>query len=1741
MFGAPEIIQPFEDATVFSTNLNSVEFIIKLTEDTVDVYLNDVEITDDVTYVDPNDFTQEIPQPLAPFTSDTYIKTTIDLTINTLNILVFKSEDASSNTESTEVRVSNLSLNSIGVDIQAPTTLSTDYKNNAIVVKWEDNNDIQNKPSGSGYNIYYTHEIDDRASTYNLINADPYSDSNQTDITQTVRTTTVVSSELEILVPEPTVDSYQKSVAISNGVSEARYFIIDRSDLSLTGTTVDQSSSSGQPVLYLTDTLDFEKIGAKLVIDPGGANEEEAFVDSFVAGDYLTLTQNLTNTHGIGVSVVASGDRERELLFAQVKSGALSDLIAFNTYLTTFQHPSGAAVDLFIETEAQAYLELLNDELENNVALTPTEIEQYIVDAGIIVNKYNNLYPLYTYNETDVDIPSLSDQNVQDYLNYCNIIIQTYPDLISNYTYNVIQTTENPYGLFTLLNDVTGTSPNFKIEYFIQSKTFIDSGDLSTYQGLYRSDLIFTQYPIYEYQNFITQTVETETIVRDAEPVLSFEFPVDNTVLPSDDPLTLGQPTFFRVSFLYVDSVAQLVVESALSQEFFGVPLDVSGDLVQLQSPTPVQLQTEMIENITSVNPNMDLKPGTVNRTTFINPMSTVLSNLHYREYFREVSQSFLALLEFDGVDENGNSSAVSQSPNKIALRNAYGLEDTDANNILIQDFIDNRFDLLADNYGVSRGEPTNSSGTVTLYITELPTDSTTIVAFAGTLVSTEDPQIDFQILNSVVASDFSQVADSSGRYSANVAIRSLESGSSANVPANSITQVSSGTSLGLTVRNPAATFGGQDELNNLELVERVKSKLISVDTGTINGYLQKIAETGLVSKSKVVASGNPLMRRDYDYVIGEAGNGAVDVYIQGSFPRAASETIGVFYEKTTNVQAKYVFNNVGDQFNYNSMYTLIDIEANNQVLTSDKLGIYSITRAELINGLATTPFSTPTNLILDNYVKEDNFVIGLDLNKSALTVTGVSTVTTPSVNVIRYNFSVTTVDYSQYLNKKATTRGFSNFGNNVCERLITSAGFGYIEVSDPLNLGVAEAVSTSVSVDLSGNLDLSLFGGDCIFAEDVSEVTVPSVGKLRYTFGTSTTDYTSYIGSMLSTTGYSTSGNNYYGNVITNAGVGFVEIDNTTGTGGAETVSTDIETRISSTVASLETADIYLDILFRRNFEHRWINKPNESVTSVIDFNNVTYKSFLNYTPFNNSSLILEGGSLLEDSGVRILASPISTPVTSSFTNVNASTDRLIEVEDMWHTSAPILEDLTNNDLYYVDDDFILVRSSKYFFVRLNDNFPLPTGQDFINLRIKYGTNYELSKDLTFRSGVDTLIDELKYSYYPKVDSFDLGSLTESLNYDLVALDSNSVGIQLKTFGFDTNPTDSITVEYFNNINVGSADNINDPTTSGVDQNISLVPNIAVPLTRLGIELSSIVVRPVSPLGVLLEPFILDVDYSLSLEPDTRVFITRISSGNIQDNTVLNIYYTYADELTINYIYDSQVGQVTDELENFAHAGSDFLVKKLAPAAVDVKAIVYLFDLSNRDTVDRNLRNGIVSYINQLDIGVGLYESDIIRIIDATVGVRNVKVKLSKLSLSDDEVSYLETIDRSYFTVYDTGNVTSYFSPSVITNDSGSTERLLKYQPQPNGGTEDKERSVFVDNVKYELVDTPQAVSEEKGLAYISSSGSVYISFINETKKDPVIEVTYQVQSFDGSQDVEIKPFQYIQINNLTLNFVQQ
>jgi len=469
-----------------------------------------------------------------------------------------------------------------------------------------------------------------------------------------------------------------------------------------------------------------------------------------------------------------------------------------------------------------------------------------------------------------------------------------------------------------------------------------------------------------------------------------------------------------------------------------------------------------------------------------------------------------------------------------------------------------------------------------------------------------------------------------------------------------------------------------------------------------------------------------------------------------------------------------------------------------------------------------------------------------------------------------------------------------------------------------------------------------------------------------------------------------------------------------------------------------------------------------------------------------------------------------------------------------------PVLETVSGTlQTYTFGEHFTVQKNAKFLFIRLDLDFELDEGQSSVRLKVIYGKNRAKEKELILVPGLDTYVDLVKYWYFPRITNEAEDTLLEGTDYELLATDGNSVYIRMKDYVF--NGSEDLDIQYYENTNIGAPSNVNDPVLTGVDYRLSLASGVPKSLTHFGIEPSSVVVRPYTDLNIRLDPYIKDLDYRVVTIPDTEVKIERIKSGNIQDTSFVNVEYTYADEVTANYVFDEQIGLLTDELKSFSHGGSDLLVKRLQTIKVDIKAFIYLYDLNLKSSVDQKIREGVHTYVNKLDVGDSLFESDIVRIIDDTSGVRNVKVDLALMTISDGEVNFSEVLDKGFFSVYEQGAVNSYFSPSKITNVDGKETTLLKYVPQEGGGTDDKEKSVVVDNVEYTLKDSPGDISKEKGLAYISSNGSIYISFIEETKSDSSIEITYQVKKTETSTDIEVSPFQLIEINDLEFVFLQK
>ncbi|GAG06523.1 unnamed protein product, partial [marine sediment metagenome] len=141
----------------------------------------------------------------------------------------------------------------------------------------------------------------------------------------------------------------------------------------------------------------------------------------------------------------------------------------------------------------------------------------------------------------------------------------------------------------------------------------------------------------------------------------------------------------------------------------------------------------------------------------------------------------------------------------------------------------------------------------------------------------------------------------SNNRYEVKVQAQAQTAGSDPNVSAGKIINVISGVNQSVGVINDQAFSFGTDQESNVSLATRGMLAFVSLDTGTIGGYLAQSLKVPNVTRAKVIDAGNPFMERDWDEVRLKHIGGKVDVYIQGEIINEITETIAFQYPEIQN------------------------------------------------------------------------------------------------------------------------------------------------------------------------------------------------------------------------------------------------------------------------------------------------------------------------------------------------------------------------------------------------------------------------------------------------------------------------------------------------------------------------------------------------------------------------------------------------------------------------------------------------------------------------------------------------------------------------------------------------------------------------------------------------------------------------------------------------------------------------
>ena len=438
--------------------------------------------------------------------------------------------------------------------------------------------------------------------------------------------------------------------------------------------------------------------------------------------------------------------------------------------------------------------------------------------------------------------------------------------------------------------------------------------------------------------------------------------------IPETDPL------YYVATAVYLIDNQQY--ESAFSPEVAASPLIVTPAIANLPVVSRQQIVRDTSLSIYRSHPEVDIKPGSITRDTVIDPFSTEAERLRFIINFLQAAQSFATLLPIDDPGFTGTSIPVSQSPYKIALKQAFFLQsDSD-----VQNMIDNCFDQLAAQRGTTRLPGQRARGEVNCYMTERPTTTRSIVIgqeFSGGGVSFRATS-SAQLSTAGFGTTFNPIT---GRYSVRVFIQADQPGEAGNLAPGQINVIISGPP-NVKVVNDGRTFGGHDVETNRDLAARATGILSAVDSGTRRGYTQNSIDVPGVRQSYTVEAGNPLMLRDINPDTGKHKGGKVDLWLRGESLATVTDSFAFSFQIVKDGQFEPIgplgdmkFRAVNDSISLdNPLIEMLDVPDWGYEFKDLSTGkVFDLTDVQIIlpDGIQLSPdYNDPVNIHLGDVFK---------------------------------------------------------------------------------------------------------------------------------------------------------------------------------------------------------------------------------------------------------------------------------------------------------------------------------------------------------------------------------------------------------------------------------------------------------------------------------------------------------------------------------------------------------------------------------------------------------------------------------------------------------------------------------------------------------------------------------------------------------------------------------------------------
>jgi hypothetical protein len=237
-----------------------------------------------------------------------------------------------------------------------------------------------------------------------------------------------------------------------------------------------------------------------------------------------------------------------------------------------------------------------------------------------------------------------------------------------------------------------------------------------------------------------------------------------------------------------------------------------------------------------------------------------------------------------------------------------------------------------------------------------------------------------------------------------------------------------------------------------------------------------------------------------------------------------------------------------------------------------------------------------------------------------------------------------------------------------------------------------------------------------------------------------------------------------------------------------------------------------------------------------------------------------------------------------------------------------------------------------------------------------------------------------------------------------------------------------------------------------------------------------------------------------------TPVSLQRTENSRITNGQTVLVDYTHTENFTVTYTQNFIVESTQRALDAQKHLTADILCKEALEVPVDITATIIYEPGINRANLDSTLRTELLAFLQDLPQGSSVRQSDIIAVIDNTVGVQYVVTPLTKMGRSalsqvvyelvpTSTASQAQPLQGNSYTPYTTDTVRTWLLTDELENPTSNA-----------GGSATQFRQVYQDDQTLVMLDSdPQAIANAPNQAYII--GSEGLSILDYSDDNTIIE----------------------------------